>query len=114
VRDIRERDIGERDVLERDIREMDIGETVTTWRFAKLLLLHIDIRDVSGCLRVSQSRHCCAKFLWSHKPQKLGPTEGMILWSSWSWAMLRVLWSWGRLRRLWLWGMLMHLLAWLR
>jgi hypothetical protein len=47
-RDIRERDIGERDIRERDIRErdiqeMDIGETVATCRFAKLLLLHIDI-----------------------------------------------------------------------
>jgi hypothetical protein len=37
------RDTGERDIRERDIRVRDLVETVATWQFAELLLLHIGI-----------------------------------------------------------------------
>jgi len=111
---LKEMVIGERDIRERDIQERDIGETVATCQFAVLLLIHIDIRGVSGGLSFSQSWCCWARFLRCHKPQKLQPTEGISLWSSWSWARLRGLWALGRCRRLWPWGMLAHLLALLR
>jgi hypothetical protein len=81
-RDIRERDIGERDIRERDIWEMDIGETFATCRFVEYLLIHIDIRGVSGSLIFSQSCRRCARFLLRQKPQKLQPTECMSLRSS--------------------------------
>jgi hypothetical protein len=45
--------MGERDIRERDIVERDIGETVATCRFDHLLLIHIHIRGVCGCLSFS-------------------------------------------------------------
>jgi hypothetical protein len=113
-RDFGERDIGERDILEGNIRETDIGETVTTCLFAEELLLHIDIRHVSGFLSISQSWRCWARFLRHHKPQNLRPKEDMSLRMSWLRARLKGLWAWGRHRRLLVWGMLANLLVLLR
>jgi hypothetical protein len=90
--DIWERDIRERDIRKRDIGERDIRESVATCRFAECLLLHIDIRSVSGCLTFLRSWHRWARFLLLHTPQKLPPKEGISL---------RSLWSWGRLQGLW-------------
>jgi len=72
-RDMRERDMRERDNRERDIREWDIGENVVHCEFAEYLLLHIDIRGVSGCLSLKQSWCCWVRFLWCHKPEKYSP-----------------------------------------
>jgi hypothetical protein len=113
-RDFGERDIGERDIWEGNIRETDIGETFTTRLFVEELLLHSDIRDVSGFLSISQSWRCWARFLRHHKPQKLQPKEDMSLRISWLWARLQGLWAWGRHRRFSVWGMLANLLVLLR
>jgi len=114
VRDIGVRDIGVRDIGVRDIGVRDIEETVATCLSAEQLLIHIHIRGVSGCLSFSQSWHFQGRFLRHHKSQMFQPTEGMSLWSSWSWATLRGLCLWGRRRRLRTWGMLAHLLALVR
>jgi hypothetical protein len=112
--DIRERDIGEMDIRKRDIRERAIGESVATCRFAEYLLLHIDIRSVSGCLSFLQSWHRWARILLLHTPQELLPTEGISLRSLWSWGRLQGLWRCGSRLRLWPWGMHAHLLALLK
>jgi len=98
-REITERHIGERDIQQRDIGARGIGENVATCRFDQQLLIQIHIRGVSGCLSFSQSWHRRAGFLRCHKPPMLHPTEGMRLWSSWSWVRLWGLWPWGRRRR---------------
>ena len=96
------------------IWERDIGETVATCRFTDQLLMHNDIRGVSGCLTFSQGWRRWARFLRRQRPQQLQPTEQKNHRSAWSWVSLRGLGPWGRRRRLWLWCMLTHLLALLR
>jgi hypothetical protein len=72
-RDIRERDVGERDIRERDIQEMDIWETDFTRGYAEVLLLQIDIHDVSGCLSISQSWRHWARFCGVTSPKNSNP-----------------------------------------
>jgi hypothetical protein len=75
--DIGEKEIVESDFGERDFGERDIRETIGTCQIAYLLLIHINIRGVSGCISLSQSWHCWARFLQRHKPYFLQLTEGM-------------------------------------
>jgi hypothetical protein len=60
-----------RDIGERDINERDVKETFATYQFTELLLIHIEIRGVSGVLRISQCCDRVARFLRIHKAQQV-------------------------------------------